>query len=586
MSLLDTRPAPSADETRPITGRARLMLQRFQPNQLAAIGIALTTSLIACIMIGESQTPGDTARVVSFLAWDWAVPKWLGPVEHRHMLAVIEAIAILLVLVRWALRAAQNRWRNLVTSALLVSCLVAAGTLAGGRYAGFRPQAFDTRDDFHYLLGAKYFDELGYDNLYECAAVLEIERGTDNIKFIRDLATNHMFRASDLAKDEVRQHGCIERFSPQRWEAFRFDISQFRGWIEPWAGQWPRMFTDHGYNGPPVLTAILSAVGNAVPIDHKSLSLLGLVNLAAVAAMLFAALWAFGWEAAVVCGVTFFCSAVDGFGHAMSIPRYLWLSSLVVGVCLLKRERYGASAVCLVLSTFLKVFPVFFLAAAYVHVFVLLRRRGHWSNFGSWRPGRFVTWSCATTALLLGLTLVVYPGPDGWLGFFEQMQLNGNRKAGGCIGFEFNFTYPTTEPKFNRMISTLKETVFGLRLRTVMRIAAVAVALLVARHAGRMSGATTVLLFGFTLMHLFAVPMRYYYAGYFGLALLFARDGRPDVWRVSVVFLLALDALAKVVGVHTRETFVMTGLMSLGFTSYIVGIILYLEHQRGNGRLP
>ena len=34
-----------------------------------------------------------------------------------------------------------------------------------------------TPEFFHYYLGAKYFDELGYTRLYDCAAAVEVEHG-------------------------------------------------------------------------------------------------------------------------------------------------------------------------------------------------------------------------------------------------------------------------------------------------------------------------------------------------------------------------------------------------------------------------
>ncbi|MEE9385730.1 MAG: hypothetical protein V3V08_20150 [Nannocystaceae bacterium] len=568
---------------------ARLGVGRVLPPTLhtaAVAGILITAVGAAGIIVGESRSPGDTAGTVSFWLWDWAVPSYVGIAQYKHVMALIEAFAILLLGTRWALKVSRSRAKNWITGMLLIACLVASGTLAGAKNAAFRPQAFDVRDDFHYLLGTKYFDELGYVNLYECAMVSELATGQNQVKWVRDLRTNGTFDIKYLARDVPRHRRCIARFSPERWEAFRSDVSQFAAWLKPWGNQWKRVMMDHGYNGPPTLTALLSAVGNMVTIDHQSLSLLGCINLAAVMLMLCAALWAFGWEAAVAFGVTFFCSSVEGFGHAMSIPRYLWLVSLVIGVCMIKKERYGYAGALLTLSTCLKVFPIFFLAAGLLHVLVRLGERGHLRELHRWKPGRFVSCGALTAAILGVLSLILHRGVDGWIGFFGQMALNGNRTAGGCIGFVFNFAYPSTNPDFDRMMASLDAEIFGVRVQQISLGLALLIAFLVVRHVKRMSGQTTaVLALGFTLMHLFAVPMRYYYAGYFGLALLFAAEGHKTAWRWAVCYLLALDILAKVLSGHASETFLMTGIMSSGFTVYVIGLVLYLEHDRLNTEL-
>lgn len=562
----------------------RALALRWQggPRTIAALGLGLTLIIAAAIIIGESWSPGATEQVVSVFGWQWRAPKRFGFIEYHHALALTEVVTLLGLGLRWSWRASSHPGRDRLTAGLLVACLVVAGSLATARNALLRPQAFDVRDDFHYLLGTKYFDELGYDGLYECVMTSEIGRGRNRVKWVRDLATNHTFHAKDIAEDPARQQRCIDRFSQARWQEFRADVAAFRAWLEPWGNQWPRMMADHGYNGPPLLTAVLSAIGNAVPIDHESLSQLGLINLGAVGVMLAAAMWAFGWEAAVVFGVVFFTSAVEGFGHAMSIPRYLWLSTLIVGMAAMQRQRWGLAAAALVVSTFLKIFPVFFLAAASWYVVVLAVRRGHLRELRTWPPARFFVAGIMTTAVLMTLTLTWHGGIDGWQGFFDQMRINGNRKAGGCIGFVFNFTYSTTNPDFDAMVAPLTVKVFGVRVQVIAWVIGGLLVAALARHAGRLSPGACTILVGFALMHVYAVPMRYYYAGYLGLALLFATGRHAAAWWVFASFLLVLDVLAKVVGVHTREVFVTTGLVSSGLTAYLVAVLGYLEHVRSS----
>ncbi len=564
------------------------LLQRPTPTLYTALGLLLTAAIIASIMIGESWTPGDTRGVVSFFGWNWEPPATFRSANFRHVRALLEVATIVLVGLRWALRVKKSSVGSHALALLLVGCVVLSGTLAGSRQALFRPQAFDVRDDLHYLIGTKYFDELGYVDLYECLIVSELVQGAGNqhrdeakrIKWIRSLKTNHMYKIGAIENSPARKQRCIDRFTPERWAEFGSDITAFREWLEPWGRQWPKLMGDHGYNGAPVLTVILSAVGNAVEISHESLSKLGLINLALVTTMLLTALWAFGWEAAAVFAVSMFCSVVESFGHAMSIPRYMWLAALVMGICFLRKEKYEASAVALVFSASLKGFPSFFLIAACLHIFVLLFRRGHVRDFLSWKPGRFLIASFVVMVVLFVVSISALQGLENWTGFFHQMDLNGNRKAGGSIGFAFNFTYSTVDKDFRTTLATLKHTVFGLRIQTYMWICATLLALAVARHASWLRGSTLTLALGFALVHLFTVPMAYYYAGYFALALLFAGERDQGPWRIMAVGLLTIDALAQIMSPHVSHKFLLSGYTSTAFTAYLLCMLAYLERTK------
>jgi len=80
---------------------------------------------------------------------------------------------------------------------------------------------------FHYYLGSKYFNELGYYELYNAviAADAEQDSALAALPFYTDLATyQNAPRVAALAQAE-RVKG---RFSETRWNAFKHDVSYFK----------------------------------------------------------------------------------------------------------------------------------------------------------------------------------------------------------------------------------------------------------------------------------------------------------------------------------------------------------------------
>ena len=81
-------------------------------------------------------------------------------------------------------------------------------------------------DTYHYYMGAKYFPELGYERLYDCAMVADSESGRREEvlrRTITDLRTNIIVKTNDLlAHPEER---CKSAFTAARWDQFKRDVS-------------------------------------------------------------------------------------------------------------------------------------------------------------------------------------------------------------------------------------------------------------------------------------------------------------------------------------------------------------------------
>lgn len=185
--------------------------------------------------------------------------------------ALVKVIAILLSLfVLWALRRASWARREPLRERLLW-CLVAAGAFGYVNFGGFHTDGtpFHIWDQYHYVLGSKYFPELGYDGIY--VATIEAFEEKDPTFVppprIRDLKTNDVVPLARLAE---LQHQIRMRFSDSRWAAFREDATHYRIHQD--------IFLDHGYNPPPSRIAIERIFTAWLPFRQLSVALYASVD--------------------------------------------------------------------------------------------------------------------------------------------------------------------------------------------------------------------------------------------------------------------------------------------------------------------
>ncbi|MGB3052680.1 MAG: hypothetical protein WBB42_16885 [Polyangiales bacterium] len=231
-------------------------------------------------------------------------------------------------------------------------------------------------DTFHYYVGSKYFEENEYERLYQCALAADYqERGEADLgkRKIRDLVDN---RLHYIGKDDALryQKSCAEHFSPERWEAFRYDTRSFRTVMG--SGWWKDMLMDHGYNASPIsnmVAAFLTNIGwqeqlpklssdRVEPSDlktfRKRILRYTMIDLALYGGAFLMILWAFGLRA------TALSVLVWGTGYPWayfwtggSFARVPWLFMAVAAVALLKRGYPLLSGFTLSWSALLRLFP-------------------------------------------------------------------------------------------------------------------------------------------------------------------------------------------------------------------------------------
>src|SRR5690606_20945626 len=118
-------------------------------------------------------------------------------------------------------------------------------------------------ETFHYVLGSKYFPELGYDSLYT-ASVLAERESHPNVRpmsEVRDLRTNELVPLDRLAPEMRRIRA---RFTDERWASFVADNAYF---IDRTGRDYMRRIRiDHGYNPTPFWTYVARLIDAKQPV--------------------------------------------------------------------------------------------------------------------------------------------------------------------------------------------------------------------------------------------------------------------------------------------------------------------------------
>jgi hypothetical protein len=267
-------------------------------------------------------------------------------------------------------------------------------------------------DSFHYYAGPKYFAELGYVHLYECAALAEQQLGagaTVARRTYRDLASNEFVTGRELLG---AARSCPERFSPERWQLFVHDVDWFRRRVP----HWEATLQDWGYNATPAWNALGSLLAGSGPVSEQRLAWLTLLDVPLLLAMWGLVAWAFGWRTACVALIFWGTHQPNAYlWTGGSILRQEWLFASVAGVCLLRRRKPLAAGAAIAYATSLSIFPGFLAAGIGARA------------VAQWASERRLALSQEQRRLLLGAVLalaIVLPaaalggaGASAWLAF-------------------------------------------------------------------------------------------------------------------------------------------------------------------------
>jgi hypothetical protein len=331
-----------------------------------------------------SAKAGIALWAAALLAWDWAARRRGGADPRQRLRDGLLAATVALAALAWWDFAPARAWRDI------------------------HPWEF-----YHHFVGAKYFRELGYSALYDCAVVADYEAGfpiPPEKRPVRRLATNRVeFAPAVLAEAAA----CKARFSPARWRDFAADVAYFRSQLPP--RTWAQAHTDHGFNATPawaVAGSLLANTGPASDARIRALALLDPLLLVAAWAAVFAA---FGWRAAAAALVFWGTNQPARSGWTIgAFLRQDWLAAALVGLALLRRGRLAAAGFALGAAAALRIVPGFLLAGLALRAAVRAARR---RRLGLGPAGRrFAAGSGLALAGLLAASLAL-GGAGAWPGF-------------------------------------------------------------------------------------------------------------------------------------------------------------------------
>ncbi|MBI2421595.1 MAG: CapA family protein [Candidatus Hydrogenedentes bacterium] len=357
-------------------------------------------------------------------------------------------------------------------------------------------QYMNPHDFYHYYIGTKYAPEVGYHNQYAASLVADFEgkKLFDPKQRIRNLETHGYTPVAQVLaqKDAIKAH-----FSPERWEDFKRDITWFQGRVPK--AKWQQMLQDKGYNGTPVWTMVAGFLTNRISTGNDwGMRFLVAVDPILLAIMFAGIWWAFGLEVMLLAVCFFGTNFVMSFVHIKgALMRMDWVLGLVLGLCLLKKERYKSAGAVLAYSASARIFPLVFVFG--------LGAKGLWELYETRKVNRNYFQFFAVFAAV-GLALVSLTFLDHGTELFQEYQskigVHNNDISTTRVGFKYIYLWPYES--FGAKVEAFKAKSAGWYL---LQLAMLAITFAAAR---RMKPWETIAL-GFVPAFFLTAPTFYYY---------------------------------------------------------------------------
>ncbi len=384
-----------------------------------------------------SESLGSFFHNLLFVDWEWASAFQRSTWEELMYgvwvgLPLLAALLLLLELI--AKRAGYPPTKRVVrwvSIAMSVSGLLAY-------FSFFNPNVrhhdfYHRHEFFHYYLGSKFAEELGYTRLYECTVAAELELGQGaklRRQEMRDLRSENLIRPITESPVFENPKLCTEHFSEERWAAFKADVE----WIESVSSgrYWASMKRDHGYNPPPVWTTlgkVFSELGPASDGMFKALAAIDVVLQASVIGLL---AWAFGWRVAALAAVFWGCNGASNFyWTGGAFLRQDWITLLTASLCFAKKKHFTASGAAFIAAGLLRLFPLA-LGLGWLAMMAM-----HWLRHRRVHPDhrRFMV-GCALSAAILIPTAAVVAGPGSFKEFASHISLHNRTALTNHMGVE------------------------------------------------------------------------------------------------------------------------------------------------------
>ncbi|MBL8914401.1 MAG: hypothetical protein JNM17_27090 [Archangium sp.] len=286
-------------------------------------------------------------------------------------------------------------------------------------------------DTYHYVMGAKYFPELGYEKLYDCTTVANYENGhTDEVarQTYTDLRTNIIIKTDEIIAHPER---CKESFTPERWQAYRTDVAAFRAMVNE--GRWREIHLDHGYNATPVWTLAGYALTNAsgANVTMQQLTRLNLFDPLYLLLTVIMIYWAFGPRAFAIAAIVLGCHFPNRYyWTGGAFLRHDWIFWFVASICLLRKNKPELAGAAFAYTTLLRLFPGLAAAGVAVGALEYFRQNKKLDP----RFTKYVIGGVVTTAVLVGASFAFFGGPTTWQRFAQNTVKHANTPLTNHMG--------------------------------------------------------------------------------------------------------------------------------------------------------
>jgi len=257
--------------------------------------------------------------------------------------------------------------RGFIVLPLFLLAAVAAGNYLDDfgkwRYGGF----FNAYEFYHYYMGSKYSDEIGYSNLYAASYIADYEltdgkpvfQGSKRGGKLRDLRNGSYISTQEVLneKDAIKA-----RFSEARWREWLKDIQFFKKKLV--ASRWEGVLCDKGYNGTPIWSSLVGGIlSNHISTDNETgMNFLATLDLLLILATTVCVAWAFGPRAAFLMLIVLGTAYMSKFSHMKgAYLRTDFAMTLVLAACMLKKNRYAFAGFFTAWAVCARVFPAVFL---------------------------------------------------------------------------------------------------------------------------------------------------------------------------------------------------------------------------------
>ena len=221
-------------------------------------------------------------------------------------------------------------------------------------------------DMFHYVIGARYQPELGYDHFYDACllALREIESDKTESEFWQPLKYRDMRNYEILpgAAALMQTEEIKAPFTEERWQQFIEDIEYFYRDLTP--DYFYNVLGDHGYNPPPTYTLVARLLLGKGDITQTKLLLLASIDWLLLIAIFGLISWGFGLNSALITTLLFGIAYMSNFSWVgNAFLRFGWLAGIVAGIVFQKKGFSVFAGLALGFAAGLRVFPGFVLFA-------------------------------------------------------------------------------------------------------------------------------------------------------------------------------------------------------------------------------